>query len=615
MEVSSSAHLTLALALSGGAIGQVCAVHLRLPGIVVLLCLGVLLGPDGLHIIAPKSLGSVLSTLVEFAVAVILFEGGMNLRLRRLRSEQKPIRHLVTIGALTTVIGGMLVAHYVLGWDWQMSFLLGTLIIVTGPTVITPLLRRIKVDKKVSTILEAEGVLGDAIGAITAAVALELVVSSAEASHFWIGVFSVIARLAFGFGIGALSGTILGGLLKKKHLIPDGLENILVLSLILALFQGVNSVVHETGIPAVIAAGIILGNTKGIRVQQELLEFKEQLTVMLIGLLFVLLAADVRIAGVYDLGWRGVIAVALLLFVLRPLTVLVSTWGSQLDMKRVAFIAWMGPRGIVAAAVASLFAETLDHHGIEGGAALRSLVFMVIAVSVLQAGFTGGAVATWLGIKQKVSGWVILGANELAIALAQQLSSSRQEVALIDTNSRDCHSAQEAGLRALYGNGLEDRMLLQSGIAYREGALALTPNDEVNILFQRHVKHAVKPKILAGTLQRKTDRVYAETMTKLGSSVLFGQAQDVDTWSIRIRRRIVTPEFVVWHAKEPPKTIEVPHGLAIILTQERNGNIRPYLSGANIRKGDKFSMLLNNERASEARDWFKAEGFSIDTSR
>jgi NhaP-type Na+/H+ or K+/H+ antiporter len=400
--------LTFAIALAAGMTAQVVARHLRIPGIVLLLLVGVLLGPDVANIIRPARLGEGLRHIVGAAVAVILFEGGMNLDIVRLTREALTIRRLVTVGAAITAIGGALAARYVMGWEWRVAIPFGTLVIVTGPTVITPLLRRIRVNRKVHTILQAEGVLIDPIGAIVAVVALEVVLAQ-ELGIAARGLLGIPSRLVLGAAVGAAGGFIMAKLLASERLIPEGLESVFTLALLLALYAGCEAILSESGIMAAPIAGIVVGNMPS-RPSRELKDFKEQLTVLLVGLLFVLLPADVRLAEVTGLGWRGVLTAVLLMVAVRPLDVAVSTAGSDLTIRERLFIAWLGPRGIVAAAVASLFATELTQQGIEEGLELRALVFLTIALTVMLQGMGGARVAAALRVRRSpaLTHWPVL---------------------------------------------------------------------------------------------------------------------------------------------------------------------------------------------------------------
>jgi NhaP-type Na+/H+ or K+/H+ antiporter len=268
---------------------------------VLLLGAGVLFGPDGLGVVRPELLGDLLPLLIGFAVAVILFEGGMNLDLKRLRRSATSIRRLNTVGALVTWAGGALAARWFMEWPWRLAILFGSLVIVTGPTVINPLLRRLRVKKRVATVLEAEGVLIDAIGAITAVVALEVALTGAGIGR---GLEDVALRLAFGGLVGVAFGFLTSGLLRLHWLVPQGYENMLILSLVLVVFHVCDSLLGESGLVAVTLAGLVVGNVK-VRALEERREFKEQLTTLLIGVLFVLLAADVRLAEIFGLAPRN----------------------------------------------------------------------------------------------------------------------------------------------------------------------------------------------------------------------------------------------------------------------------------------------------------------------
>jgi len=395
----TSAAFTFAVALAAGMVAQVLGRHLRIPGIVLLLLAGVLLGPDVSGIVQPQTLGSGLGIIVSAAVAVILFEGGLHLDIGRLRREAVTIRRLVTLGAAVTAVVATFAARFLMEWPWQVAIPFGTLVVVTGPTVITPLLRRIRVNRNLHTILEAEGVLIDPIGAIIAVVALEVVLAQ-ELGTAARGLLGIPTRLLFGLATGVVGGFAMAKLLQIENLVPERLESILILALLLLLNEFSNAVMPESGIMAAPVAGMVVGNLpSGAR--SSLKEFKEQITIMLIGLLFVLLAADVRIAEVTGLGWRGVATVLVLMVVARPLDVAASTAGSALTWRDRAFIAWLGPRGIVAAAVASVFAHELTGAGITQGIELRALVFLVIAATVLLQGLSGGLAASLLGVRRR----------------------------------------------------------------------------------------------------------------------------------------------------------------------------------------------------------------------
>ncbi|MFW5901465.1 MAG: cation:proton antiporter [Thermodesulfobacteriota bacterium] len=528
--------LTVALALVVGIIAQALAHHIRVPGIVLLLAAGVLLGPDGAGLIRPQSLGPALNVITGFAVAVILFEGGINLKFGRLRQAGRTINSLILVGGAVTVAGGAAAARFILEWPWQTAMLFGTLVMVTGPTVINPLLKRLKVKRSVATVLEAEGVLVDAIGAVVAIVALEAALSPAHGSPaIWL--WHVISRLGFGVLFGAAAGMALVGIFRIRRLIPEGMENVFTLCAVLGLFQGANVLLPESGIAAAAAAGVMVGNFSTY-VLEDLAEFKEELTVMAIGMLFVLLAADVRMEQVQALGWPGVWTVLALMFIIRPAAVFAGTYFSELNWREKLFISWIGPRGIVAAAVASLFAAGLVKQGLPGGYELRALVFLVIAATVLSAGLTGGVVASLLSLRRPSNyGWVIMGANDLGRAVGKLLKESGQEVVMLDANTDHCRAAEADCTRVICGNALQPRYLTRAEIDTRKGAIALTPNEEVNYLFLQRVKAEIKEIYLYSALQAGSTSLTETMLSRHAAGVVFGVPVDVDLWTHRFQQR------------------------------------------------------------------------------
>jgi NhaP-type Na+/H+ or K+/H+ antiporter len=617
----SNPALTIALGLAAGIFAQSVAHHLRIPGIVLLLITGVLLGPDVSGVIQPETLGSALNIITGFAVAVILFEGGLNLKIQRLKRARRAIRQMITIGGAVTVVGGMLTTRWLFGWDWRTSILFGTLVMVTGPTVINPLLRRFKVKSNVSAVLEAEGVLLDAVGAVVAMIALEVALSPKAGPVATAVMFAT--RLGFGTLVGLLGGMLLVTLLKRRNVVPEGLENVFTLCLVLAMFQGANVLLPESGIVAVTVAGVLVGNFQTY-IQRELAEFKETLTVMLIGMLFILLAADVRLDEVYALGLPGIITVLVLMFVVRPINVVVGTFGTGLNWREKCFIGWIGPRGIVAAAVASLFAVELNTYGIAGGNELRALVFMVITVTVLSAGLTGGAVAQILDLRRPSnSGWVILGANELSRATAKILLENKEEVICIDDNPDVCRAAEKDCTRVIFGNGLKTHNLLRAEIDTRAGALAITGNEEMNLLFIQKVREETKLLHIFMALQGQYERVTVDMVHQTGSQVMFGSSCDVDFWSSCIRKGMVNLER--WQVQETgmhtDKGIENAPGDPFLsdnsglpLTVQRNGRQFPVGDSTRFRNGDEVAYMVLAEYAEKAHEQLQAMGWQRITS-
>jgi NhaP-type Na+/H+ or K+/H+ antiporter len=592
--------LTIGLAMGAGVLAQAIARHILMPGIVVLLALGVVLGPDVANVIRPDSLGSALRILVGFAVAVILFEGGMNLDIKRIQREGLAIRRLVTYGAVITALGGALATYLIMGWDLRLSVLFGTLVIVTGPTVVTPLVRRLRLREPVSTILEAEGVLIDPIGAIIAVVALEVLYASETSVAAGFGTALVV--LGSGAVIGVVGGAIMALMLRVRRLIPAGLENILILSLVIALFQLSEAIRHDSGLTTVVIAGMVVGNVK-TRVSRDLLDFKEQLTVLMIGLLFVLLAADVRLRDVYDLGWPALFTVLALMLVVRPVQVALCTIGSRLSWQERSFIASLAPRGIVAAAVASLFAQQLAERDVAEGVAFRALLFLVIAITVTVHGLTGGFVARWLGVRRPSgNGYVILGGNPLARALGGVLREDEQTVLFIDSNADTVRAVQADGFDVIHGQGLQPAVLEQADPDSRVGCVALTPNEEVNLLFVRRVREETRMPALFIALQLEREGVPAESVHQSHATVLFGRSCRLDYWTERFDHDQARVER--WSRTSIPAGDDSElrsNESTILLAVRRRGRMRPFDDETQLGAREEVAVVLDlaNRDAAE----------------
>jgi NhaP-type Na+/H+ or K+/H+ antiporter len=608
----SNPALVVALALAAGVVAQSLARHLRIPGIVLLLGAGVVLGPDGAGVVVPDILGPALDALIGFAVAVILFDGGLNLNIRRIRGQAPVIQRLLSLGVVVTTAGAALAAHLLLGWSWTPALLFGTLVIVTGPTVVTPLLRRIRVRRNVETILETEGVLIDAVGAVVAVVALEIALGDPLTS----GAISVSTRLVAGMLGGAVGGAVMAILLRLPWAVPEGHETIFTLALTLAVYQVSNALAPESGIMAAISAGIVVGNA-GARSEREIKEFKEQLTTMLIGLLFVLLAADVRIADVAAVGKAGVLVVAVLMFLVRPLNIVVCTAGSGLTWKEKAFLSWVAPRGIVAAAVASLFAERLSADGSDLGSQLRAMVFLVIAATVVLQGATAGQVARLLGVQRPGGrGYAIFGAQPLGRLLARLLREHDEDVVVIDTDSRLCSEAEQEGLKVVYGNAMNENVLLRSQMDTRRAALGATANEAMNLLLARTVRTEARVPSVYAVGVRGQSGVTPEHFRGAGVRLLFGNETDPDLWSVRVRRQLVAVE--TWRredaaaGEEPLVPNEQLSLLLPLFLVDRKGRLEPVDETRRFARGRRVLWLLLAERGDEARAWLTDQGWVPD---
>ncbi|MCA8915308.1 MAG: sodium:proton antiporter [Planctomycetes bacterium] len=486
-DIFNSPALTLALAMAAGMASLALGATLRIPGILLALAAGVVLGPDVANAVRPDVLGDWLQVVVGFCVSVILFEGALSLNPRRLKRTGKPVRRLISIGALIAAGGAAAVAYFIMHWRIEIAALFGALLIVTGPTVIAPLLRRIKAEKTVATVLAAEGVLGDAVGAVLATAVFGIALHPV-ASSFGRAALELGEKVLAGGVVGGAAGLLIVGVGRWKSLAQQHLDRVATLALVILAFQLSNAFAEESGVLAAVIAGLVVGFLGGEK-QEELIEFKEELSILFIGLLFVLLAANVRMAELSGLAGRALAVAACLVFVVRPAAVLLSTIGSGLNIRQRLFVSWIGPRGIVAAAVASLFATELAATGAHEGTEFRAVVFACIVLTVLLSGLTGRPVGRLLKVLAKTNqGWLIFGANSVARALAAALKAAGEEVLLIDRNREEVAHAEMAGLPVMQANGLEINTLLRGGVETRKGVIAVTANDEINLLFVQTAK-------------------------------------------------------------------------------------------------------------------------------
>ena len=439
--------------------------------------------------------GDSLFYFVSLAIGIILFEGGLTLKMSEIKKVGGVIVKLISLGSIVTFFGAGLAAHYVLGLNWQVSFLFSGLIIVTGPTVITPILRNIPLRKDVSAVLKWEGILIDPIGALVAVlvfgfISVNIPVQGLEEavsqSHDTGGSYTKHALLEFGkiivigFAFGLAGGFAMYHAVKRKA-IPHYLLNVASLSMVLLIFVLSDLFAHESGLLAVVVMGMYLGNSN-LPNLKELLYFKESLSVLLISILFILLSANISIDDLLLIyNWETAILFAVVIFVVRPLGVFLSTTNSGLSINEKVFISWVGPRGIVAAGIASLFGTKLVEMGVPGAQYITPLVFGLVLVTVLLNATTARMVASLLGVFLKKSeGIMIIGGSRVSRLIAAYLQKNNRRVVLVDSNRANVEKAKELGLEALSANIYNDDLSDNIELSEMGYLLSMTANDVIN---------------------------------------------------------------------------------------------------------------------------------------
>ncbi|MCY1282124.1 K(+)/H(+) antiporter NhaP2 [compost metagenome] len=480
------------LAVGGiGAAALACqwlAWRLRLPAILFLLLCGILAGPV-LGWLDPQALfGPLLFPLVSLAVSLILFEGSLTLRFSEWREIGTVVRRLVTLGALLT--GAVIAAatHWLLDFRWPMAVLFGTLTLVTGPTVIAPMLRVVRPKASIANILRWEGIVIDPIGALLAVVVYSYIIASDQASGllFSLQIFAGVILCGCAFG---LAGGWLFGQLLRRHWLPEYLHNLAALAAVLGVFIAANLTVHESGLLAVTVMGMCLANMKGVDVQ-PILHFKENLSVLLISGLFILLAARLDLQALLALGPEVLLLLAVIQFGARPLCVAVSTFGSGLGWRERALLSWVAPRGIVAAAVSAIFAVRLHESGHAGAALLVPLTFAVIIGTVVLQSATARPLARLLKVAEPApSGFLIVGAHRPARTLAVALQQLGCRVLLTDSSWENISAARMENLPTYFGNPASQHADIHLDLVGLGRLLALSPAGELNALACMRFRH------------------------------------------------------------------------------------------------------------------------------
>lgn len=487
-----------------GVLSQWLAWRLKVPSILLLLLSGILLGffvdidqilKDLVHSEDPDAAAHLLFPFISLSVAVILFEGGLSLQLSELREAGQPVFRLITLGVLFSWLLTSLAVSGILGLNPRLAILLGAILVVTGPTVVAPLLRNIRPLPKVGSILKWEGIVVDPIGAVLAVLVFEELLMSATAEgHIWGGITLLGGTLLIGVLMGSLTAMALTYLLSR-YWVPDYLHGVLILGIALATFTISNAMMHESGLVTVTMLGIFLANQKAVAID-HIVEFKEHLGVFLISCLFVVLGSRLNLEDIHGLGWNGFVFLAVLLLVIRPVSVVLSLLWTDTSWRERLFFGFLAPRGIVAAAVTSVFALKIithtsgDEELAEGARQLVPITFLVIIGTVGVYGLGASHLARWLGLSDAdPQGVLIAGGQPWIRDLATLLTKFGVSTVVVDTNYHNVAAARMAGLNAYCGSILSDKIREEADLNGIGRLLAMTGNDEVNLLACREYTH------------------------------------------------------------------------------------------------------------------------------
>ncbi|MFA3790660.1 cation:proton antiporter [Aliiglaciecola sp. SL4] len=527
---------------------QYFAYRIKLPAILPLLLVGIIVGPATGIINADQIFGDLLFPVVSLSVAIILFEGALTLRFEDLRGHGSMVRNLCTSGAILTWCLVAVITHLVLDMSWEMAFLFGAIVTVTGPTVIVPMLRTVRPSNKLANILRWEGIIIDPIGALLAVLVYEYIISTQDALSHTLWAFSL--TVSIGLGVGAIMGYLLG-LALRRNIIPHYLRNTAVLTLMLGAFAGSNMIAHESGLLTVTIMGMWLANMRDVDVD-DILEFKETLSVLLISGLFILLASRIQLDSLLHVGWGAIIVLLAIMFIVRPISVMVSSLKTGLNWREQAFLSWVAPRGIVAAAVSALFSlklEALDYAQIE---ILVPLVFLVIISTVVVQSLTAVHVAQWLGIRApKPNGYLIFGGGAFCRMFAKELMDNDINVCVADTNWDAIRSARMENIPTYFGNPMSEHASRTLDLSLFGRVLVMSPYRQLNPMVTFHFEDELGKGTVLGLSnneqqQRPSHQISESYAKKLGlfdDGITYGKLASWVAKGAKIKTTQLTESF------------------------------------------------------------------------
>lgn len=462
--------------------------RVKIPAILLLLISGLVIGPvfDLIHV--DQIFGNLLFPFVSLSVAIILFEGSLTLKWKDIREHGHVVRNLVTIGLLMTWVLTSIISHYLLKLDWPIAWLFGALVSVTGPTVIIPMLRAIRPNASIANILRWEGILIDPLGALLVVLVYEFIIASSAGYPLMHSILAFFKLLGVGGAAGAGAGYVWGTLLRN-HTLPEHLRSFATLIMVLAIFVFANQLQEESGLFAVTVMGIWLANMDDVDIQ-DILHFKETLSALLISALFILLAARLTPQNLSSIGWQEVTLLAALILLVRPLSVFLSCIKSSLKWRERMVIATLAPRGIVAAAVAALVAIRLSETGLQQAERLVPLTFFVIIGTVVIYSIVTAPLARLLAVSEpEPRGFLIVGSNSIARAIAKALTEVGFRTILADSNREYIKAARMEGRAVFYGNPVSEEAEQELDLVGIGRLLAVSPDSELNSLAVLRYRH------------------------------------------------------------------------------------------------------------------------------
>lgn len=505
-----------------GIASQWMAWRYRMPAIVVMSVTGLLIGPVFGWINPEADFGELYSPIISVAVAIILFEGSLNLNFKELRGLGKPVFRISTIGAFIAWILGSLTAHYIAGLSWAVAFVIGGLFIVTGPTVIMPLLRQSKLKPRASKILKWEGIIVDPIGALLAIFAFEIITYMTSVNPDGTGLVLFFLASIFAALLGSLCGYGIGWMFETGH-IPEYLKSPAVFTVVIFCFTLADTITHETGLLAVTAMGMTLANM-GIKSVTDMRHFKENISILLISAIFIMLTASLKVDVLLHILNPHIIGyVLLMMFIVRPISIFLSTMGTALSLNEKALVAWIAPRGIVALTVSGYFASILSDAGYADASLITTLTFGLVFFTVVAHGFS----ISWLAKKLHLSmegrpGVLIIGSNPFTVEFAKTFLKEKTPVIIVDSSWEDLEPAREAGIPFYHGDMLSEQTEYNLDTIPYDYLIAATDYDSYNALIcTTFMPEYGRTNVFRVSPYTDTEAKTGDAMAKIGGRILF----------------------------------------------------------------------------------------------
>jgi|Deesub1362A_J573_1020465.scaffolds.fasta_scaffold00146_2 NhaP-type Na+/H+ or K+/H+ antiporter len=599
----------LALILIIGVGAQIVGKHFRIPSILFLLITGLLLGPLGLGYVRPEFFEGAIRPIVEAAVIIIVFEGSIGIDLKTIKKISREATMLVSVGGVITFLGVSLGARYIVGMEWMTAMLVGGILMATGPTVIAPLVRHMKVKRKVGKILELEGVLNDAIAVIVSATIFELIIADVGLGEGIevIGIEVILQKIVTGFLIGMFGGYLMNHALSLSK-IGRQTARLLALAFVMGLYMMSNTMANASGLFAVASCGLVMG-TFGSRYIEDIREFKEDLSVILLSVIFILLAAYFNPDDIINLGFRGIGLIIILMFVIRPISVFLSTSISKsLTKKEKLFISMMGPKGVVPASLAVFYTLQIGEQGL-----IIGLIFIAVILTVFFSGIYGRVLVKKLGLVSM--NIIIVGGGNIGRVLAERFSKRGESVSIIEANEGVCESLRKLDVEVICGDATDPGTLKRAGIENTNYLLITTGDDAVNLLVSQIAisKFDLPPqKIIAKVNNPENLKVFEDLGIK-AMSPSFSTAlimEDIvgtpDLFSIEVG---MEGDLVECEVKNPDvigkklSEISLPKDSIVILVKRGDKSYIPDGSFV-FEKGDRVTILGGGDHARKAMKVF-----------